>query len=345
MVFRIGLVGCGTVGKGLIVLLNEKRDFLKERFGFEFKVCLLSDFIRGTLASSDGLDLSSVIKNLDEKGNMHDLPGVRTGAVPLSELLAATPVDMLCDATPTNYVTGQPSTGILEAGIASGASVVTCSKGGIGLDLARFKKLASDKGVSIRYECTVMSGTPLLNLVRSTIAGCSVSRVEGILNGTTNYILTQMESGGDYESALKEAQRLGFAETDPTGDVEGFDSAIKVCVLAQEFFGKHLRIDDVERQGITGVTVADIAAAKAEGKRIKLIAGVELTSDGVRGYVEPRAIDINSPLAGVMGVTNAACITTDNLGDIIIVGPGAGARETAQGLLADIIDISGCKAL
>lgn len=133
--------------------------------------------------------------------------------------------------------------------------------------------------------------------------------------------------------------------SNPTGDVEGFDSAIKICVLAQEFFGRHLRIEDVERRGITGVTAEDIAAAKADGKRIKLIAGVELTPDGIHGYVEPRAIDMNSPLAGVMGVINAACITTDNLGEIIIIGPGAGARETAQGLLADIIDISGCRSV
>ena len=344
MVFRIGLVGCGIVGEGLLRLLDEKRDFLKEKFGFEFKVCLLSDFMRGTLVSSDGLDLPLVLKNLKEKGNMHDVEGVIKGAVPLAELLAGTPVDMLCDATPTNYITGQPSTGILETGIASGASVITCSKGGVGLDLAKFKRLAEEKGVSIRYECTVMSGTPLLSMVRTTMAGCSVRKVEGILNGTTNYILTQMEHGMDYDTALKEAQSLGYAETDPTGDVEGFDSAIKVCVLAQEFFGAHLKIDQVERCGITSITPADIEAAKASGKRIKLIAGVEVTPNGVHGYVAPRAVDLDKPLAGVMGVINAACITTDNLGEVTVVGPGAGARETAQGLLADMVDISGCKS-
>lgn len=336
----MGLVGCGVVGRGLVALLDEKRAFLKERFGFEFEVRFISDYARGTLVSPQGIDLAAVLEHLESSGNIHAMPGARKEPVPLAELLRESPVDVVCDATPTNYETGEPSKGILEAALSSGASAITCSKGGVGLDLAGLKKLASERGAELRYESSVLSGTPLINLVRSAIAGCEVEKVEGIVNGTTNYILTRMESGMDYAEALYEAQRLGYAETDPTGDVEGFDAAVKVCIMAQEFFGVHLGIADVDRRGITAVTADDVTKAKAEGKRIKLIAGVRRDGSSVSGYVEPRAVELSHPLAGVMNAVNAACITTDNLGDITIVGPGAGARETAQGFLADMLDIA-----
>ena len=336
---RIGLVGCGTVGKGLVALLNEKRAFLKENFGFEFELCLVCDYMRGTLASKSGLDMAAILKNLDGAGNLHAMSGVTLGPVPLEDLLRETPVDILCDATPTNYETGQPSKGILETALQSGASAVTCSKGGVGIDLEGLKQLAEENGVKIRFESSVLSGTPLIGLVRTNLAGCTIDRVEGIVNGTTNYILSRMEEGMEYAAALKKAQELGYAETDPTGDVEGFDAAVKVCIMAQEFFCTHLKMADVNRRGITEVTLDEVKQAKADGKRIKLIAGVERHGGTVRGYVEPRAIATTHPLAGVMDAVNAVSISTDNLGDVTIIGPGAGARETAQGILSDMLEI------
>jgi homoserine dehydrogenase len=339
MVYRIGLAGCGTVGRGLVALLGEKREHLEKKYGFSFSLNLVTDFIKGTAVSANGMDPREIIKNLDKSGDLRSMKEA-SDETRLADLLRLSPVDILCDATPTNYETGQPSLGILETAIASGASAVTCSKGGVGLDLAGLKKLAADKGVYLRYESTVLSGTPLLNLARGPLAGCLIEKVLGIVNGTTNYILTMMEGGADYASSLKEAQRLGYAETDPTGDVEGFDAAVKVLIMAQEFFGCKLSLSRVERQGITGVSPADIKKARAEGKRVKLIAGVERYGDSARGYVKPTAIDLTHPLASVSGPVNALCLTTDNLGDVTIIGPGAGARETAQGLLSDMLDIA-----
>jgi homoserine dehydrogenase len=286
------------------------------------------------------LDARAAADALAKDGNLHGVPGVRREPVPLETILKETPVDFVCDATPTNYETGQPSLGILQTALRCGANAVTCSKGGVGKDLHGLKKLAEENCVSMRFESSVLSGTPLIDLVRGPLAGCDISRVEGIVNGTTNYILTRMEEGMGYGEALAEAQRLGYAEADPTGDVEGFDAAIKVCIMAAEFFGFPLAIGDVDRTGIANVTAAEVAAAKADGKRIKLIAGVERADGGVRGYVRPTAIPLSHPLAGVAGVTNAATIATDNLGEITIVGPGAGARETAQGLLSDMLELA-----
>jgi homoserine dehydrogenase len=340
MASRIGIVGCGTVGRGLVSLLGEKRDFLEERHGFSFKLTFVSSLTKGTVASLEGLDPSLVLKSL-EKGDLASLPGCVMEMPKLGDLLSRFPVDFVCDATPTNYETGEPSMGVLRSALESGANAVTSSKGGVGLDLAGLKKLASESGVQIRCESSVLSGTPLISLVRGPLAGCEVIRVEGIVNGTTNYILTMMEGGAEYGDALNEAQRLGYAETDPTGDVEGFDAAVKVCIMAQEFFGYHLRVSDVDRTGITGVTAGDIRSARESGKRVKLIAGVGRSGGAVRGFVKPSAVDLAHPLASVMGAANAVCISTDNLGDVTIVGPGAGARETAQGMLSDMLEIAG----
>jgi homoserine dehydrogenase len=337
---KIGLFGCGTVGKGLVELLRDKRDRLEDKHGFLFELCLISDYIKGTVKSPNGLDLDEVLKNLAEKGSLLSMKGASPEHSSPEELIGSLPLDIVCDATPTNYETGQPSLGILRAALSSGACAVTSSKGGVGFDLAGLMDLARGKGVKLRYESSVLSGTPLLSLTRDALAGCEVLRAEGIVNGTTNYILTMMEGGASYESALREAQRLGYAEADPSGDVEGFDSAVKVCIMAQTFFDVKMSVGEVNRVGITGVTPGDIKKAASEGKRVKLIAGVKRENGEVTGYVGPRAIELTHPLAGVMGVTNAVCLTADNLGDVTIVGPGAGARETAQGILADMLEIA-----
>lgn len=341
--FRIGLVGCGTVGRGLIALLNGKRAFLKESRGFEFELCLVCDYKLGTLMSKQGLDMAAILRNLEESGNLHAMPGVTLGSLPLEDLLRETPLDILCEATPTNYETGQPSRGILETALRGGANAVTCSKGGVGIALEELKRLADEFNVKIRFESSVLSGTPLIGLVRENLAGCEIERAEGIVNGTTNYILCRMEEGMEYAEALRRAQELGYAETDPTGDVEGLDSAVKVCIMAQEFFSTRLKMSDVERRGITSVTLGEMKRAREEGKRIKLIAGAERRDGAVRGYVEPRAIDVTHPLAGVMDAVNAVCLSTDNLGDVTIIGPGAGSRETAQGILSDMLEIAAGK--
>jgi homoserine dehydrogenase len=227
----------------------------------------------------------------------------------------------------------------MTSALSAGVSVVTSSKGALGLDMAGLKRLARDNGAELRFESRVLSGTPRLSLVRGPLAGCDISQVEGILNGTTNFILTRMGGGVSYADALAEAQRLGYAEADPTGDVEGFDAAVKVCIMAAEFFETLLGMDDILRRGITGVSAEDVRRAASRGEAIKLIAGVKREDGRVAGYVAPKPLAAGNPLASVYGVTNAVTITTDNLGDVTISGPGAGGRETAQGMLSDMLDI------
>jgi homoserine dehydrogenase len=178
-----------------------------------------------------------------------------------------------------------------------------------------------------------------MNLAREALAGCDITGAMGIVNGTTNYILTMMEEGMDYGEALKKAQELGYAEADPTGDVEGWDAAVKVQVMAKVLMGKPVQVDKVDRTGITGITPADIESASARGARIKLIAEVGMDGGKLVAKVAPREIPLTHPLAGIMGATNAITLTTDHLGEVTIVGPGAGRVETGQALLTDLLAV------
>jgi homoserine dehydrogenase len=340
MVTRIGLAGCGTVGGGLLELLDAKGDYLKERYGADFMLIFVTDAIKGTVFSKDGLNPGELAAKLARDGNFHGASAERTAPNDIQTLVGESGISILCEATPTDYKTGEPGMSIMKSALASGASVVTSSKGALGLDMAGLKKLARDNGVQIRFESSVMSGTPLINLIRGPLAGCSVTRVEGILNGTTNFILTRMEEGLDYAEALAEAQKLGYAEADPTGDVEGFDAAVKVSILAGEVFGTRLDLAEVRREGITSVSQDDIRRSAGRGAKIKLIAGAALENDKVTGYVSPREVKSSDPMASVNGVTNAVNITTDNLGVVTIIGPGAGKIQTAQGLISDMVNIA-----
>ncbi|MEO8394085.1 MAG: homoserine dehydrogenase, partial [Chloroflexota bacterium] len=183
---------------------------------------------------------------------------------------------------------------------------------------------------------TVMAGTPSIRLAMQALAGCQIKSARGILNGTTNYMLTEMEGGLGYAEALELAQALGYAESDPTADVDGWDSAGKAIILAAALFAKKLTLDEIDVRGIRSITPEEITAARAAGERWKLIA--QITPDG--GSVAPVRISENHPLASVSGATNAITYSTDLLGDITLIGAGAGGVQTGFGLLSDLLEIA-----
>ena len=185
-----------------------------------------------------------------------------------------------------------------------------------------------------------MGGTPVLRMSRDSLAGCTISAARGIVNSTTNYILTQMESGLSYADALAEAQRAGYAETDPRGDVEGFDAAGKIAILANVVFGANVKPSDVQRIGITELTATDVNDARAAGKRWKLIGSILRTSDGSLSVkVAPEQLPLSDALAQVNGTTNALTFETDILGPVTLIGAGAGGRGTGFAILADLIEL------
>ena len=333
MINKIALAGCGNVGTALLEILHEKKDELREKYGFEYKVVLVSDLMKGVIMDADGLDLGAALESVRETRTFEKLPRAEGT---FEELLERSGATVLAEGTPTNLKTGEPGLTHIRAALSRGISVTTP----IALAFDELTALAEAHGAQLSYEGVVMSGTPFIDMMKSGMAGCTALRVEGIVNGTTNFMLTKMAEGAEYGAALAEAQALGYAEADPTGDVEGWDSAVKVSILAKILFGADIPVDRVERTGITEITPAQIEAAKKNGCAIKLVAGIDASGAQLRAYVEPKEIPLSHPLASINGGTNAITVTTDNLGDVTLIGPGAGRRETGQALLGDIIRMS-----
>ncbi len=336
---KLVFLGFGTVGQGLAELLLAKRDELKRRYGFEWTVTGIADTLKGSAYDPAGIDLA---KALALAGKGESLAALDRGGKGWDALAMAqrADADVLLEATYTDIKTGEPATAHIKAALARGVHVVTTNKGPLALHYRELADLAAKHDVEFLFEGTVMSGTPALNLVRETLAGAAIVEMQGILNGTTNYILTRMEEGLSYEDALKKAQELGYAEAVPDADVLGWDALAKVTILANVVFGASLRPGDSPCEGITKITAADIAKAKADGKRYKLIGRVWREGGAVKAAVSPRLVDLSQPLAGVMGATNAVAIKTDALGEVTIVGPGAGRAQTGFAMLTDLVHIA-----
>lgn len=339
---RLALIGFGTVGRGLVEILREKRDLLRNRHAYEPLVVAVSDVYHGSCHDPAGLELSRLLELVETRGSE---PGALLGysETPCEwdslETIANSGADAVVEVTVTNIETGEPALSHCRAALEAGAHVVTTNKGPVALAWNELAGLAASRGVQFRFEGTVMSGTPVISTACESLAGCDFARVRGILNGTTNYILSEMEQGRPYSEALATAQQLGYAEADPTADVEGFDVLAKVVILANVVMGAGLRVDDVSREGITGLDAAAVAGAPANGTRWKLIGQVETVDGQVTASVGPQALPLDDPLASVGGVTNAVTLETDLAGPVTVVGAGAGKEATGLSLLSDLLAI------
>jgi homoserine dehydrogenase len=335
---RLLFLGFGTVGQGLAELLLAKRDELKKRYGLDWKVTGIADTLKGSAYDPKGIDLGKALAMAAKGESLTalDRGGKGWDALAMAKQAEA---DVLLEATYTDIKTGEPATSHIRAALERGVHVVTTNKGPLALHYRELADLAARCKVEFLFEGTVMSGTPVLNLLRETLAGAEILEMQGILNGTTNFILTRMEEGLSYEDALAKAQELGYAEAVPDADVLGWDALAKVTILANVVFGASLKPTESPCEGITKITAADIAKAKADGKRYKLIGRVWREGGAVKAAVAPRLVDLSQPLAGVMGATNAVAIKTDTLGEVTIVGPGAGKAQTGFSMLTDLLHI------
>jgi homoserine dehydrogenase len=337
MQHRLALVGFGVVGHGLVELLRNKRAAVRDRYGFNFEVVAVTDLRLGSIYDPDGLDLDLLLESSAEQSLDRYPRGVH-GRDALSTI-RETNSTVIVEATYTNIETGEPAYTHFRAALEARKHLVTTNKGPVALHLDDLERLAREHGVQFRYEGTVLSGTPCINLAQLCLSGADISEIRGIVNGTTNFILTQMERGMDYAEALHEAQELGYAEAKPDADVEGWDAVAKVVIMGRSLMGLSIRVADVARQGITALTKRDVEAALAERKRYKLLATVRREEKGFHASVAPRQVPFDDPLASVMGPTNAVTFVTDTLGDVTVVGPGAGKRETGYSLLTDLLEI------
>ena len=333
---RVAMIGFGNVGQGFVQILRDQGEQLARQYGVQITVVAICDIQKGSLYNASGLDPTALLNAIAANGKLdsvsapyHDWDALHT--------ITNTTSDTILELSYTDLKTGEPAFTHLSHAIKAGKHVVTSNKGPIALHYPELKALADANHVQIGIEGTVMSGTPSLHLGSEFLLAAGIECIQGIINGTTNYILTQMEAGSSYTAALAEAQAAGYAEADPTGDVEGYDAAGKTVILANLLMGASLSMADIDRTGITHLTSEDIASAQANNERWKLIARVECRDGKISGSVRPTRLSISHPLASVSGATNAITYTTQLLGDVTLIGPGAGRLETGYALLTDLL--------
>ncbi|MDO9415379.1 homoserine dehydrogenase [Pararhizobium sp.] len=315
---KIGIAGLGTVGASLVRILQERREMLATTCGRPIEITAITARDRNR---DRGVDLSG-IEWFD------DAPALAANAN----------IDVFVELMGG---AGDPALTAVKSALSRGVHVVTANKALLASHGIELAAIAEAQGCLLNYEAAVAGGIPVIKALRESLTGNTISRVYGIMNGTCNYILTKMEKEGlSFEACLTEAQRLGYAEADPAFDIEGNDTAHKLSILTSLAFGTKIAADEIYLEGITNISIEDINAAAELGYRIKLLGVAQRTETGIEQRVHPTMVPLDSVIAQVDGVTNAVAIESDILGELLMVGPGAGGNATASAVLGDIADIA-----
>ena len=330
---KIIIMGFGSVGQGIAQSIALKKAMIKDKYGVELKVVAAADSSSSAI-NQDGLEEMLLIHSKNSEGKLSSYPDYGSEVSGL-DVLDAVEYDLLMEATPTNIETAEPALSLTHKAFKQGKDVVTSNKGHLAIKFKEITKAAEDNGVEFKYEASDGGAKQIIKFTRETLSSCGIKSIIGILNGTTNYILSRMTSeGSTYDITLKESQELGIAETDPTQDVEGIDAACKTVILANSLLGIDATYDDVEVNGISNITSHAINLADKDGYLIKLIA--EVSPNTLK--VSPRLVKKGSTY-DVSGTLNMATIKTDLAGDVTVMGLGAGSLETASAMLTDVISI------
>ena len=313
---RIGVVGHGVVGSAFTALVARQHDVIAARTGVSLEVVCIA---------------------VNDAGKHPSQVGAAKVVTDAMAVATAADVDLVVEVMGGTTLAGE----VIRAALEAGKPVVTANKALLAARSAEFFKIADERGIDLLFEAAVCGGIPLIRPLRESLRGEPIRRVLGIVNGTTNYVLTKMtEDGLDYASALRGAQQLGYAEADPTADVEGLDAAAKIAIIANFAFGVHVVADDVSAEGISGISAGDIAMAQKFGYVIKLlgVAECDAQSGAVSVRVHPALVHLKHPLAAVREAFNAVLVEGEASGSLMFYGRGAGGEPTASSVLGDVID-------
>jgi len=334
--YRLALLGFGNVGQALARLLLEKQDELRSRYDITFTVTGIATGRHGAALNPSGIDLGRALELVRSD---HSLSSLSDSVVnDMLDFIAASRADVLFETIPVNYITGQPALDYLRAALKSGMHAITANKGPLVHAYRELTELARIKERKFYFESAVMDGAPIFSLFRQTLPVAKLRAFCGVLNSTTNLILTRMETGEDFSRAVAYAQSIGIAETDPSGDIDGWDAAVKVAALVTVLMGIPLKPIEVDRQGIRSITSAEIESARCEGKRWKLICSARREMEGVFARVAPEMVGSDSLFYGVNGTSSIVQFETDVLSSFSIIETDPGPRTTAYGLLADFVN-------
>jgi len=340
---RFFIAGLGAIGRRFMGLVASQEGILASRYGLRLLPVGAADS-SGAALDPAGLDPARIVAMKEGRQGVAAYPGAgRPGLAARTALAEAAP-DLFIEATPTNLRDAQPGLGCIRDALGRGIPVVTSSKGPLVLAYQELMGLAAQTGVRLAFSAAVAGGLPTVNLGRRDLAGSTVQRVEGIFNLTTNYILTTMaEEGLSYEEALAEAQRRGHAEADPSLDVDGWDAAAKLVIVANSVLGRPTALGDVQVEGIRGVTPRHLGQASRAGKVIKLLALAERVGSDYQLSVRPTALEATHPLARLTAWQMGVRYTTDTMGTIVAAIDEPDPLPTAAAVLRDVIDVCGHK--
>ncbi len=334
---NFAFIGFGHVGRAFARLLIDRRKWLLREFGIEWKITGISTKNHGTSIDHSGLPIKKILGSW--KRHSH-LDQYHNGPVCAShtDFIRQCGADILFEMSVLN-LSGEPAATYIKGALGAGLHVITTNKGPVATHFRQLTHLARLRGVRFLYEGTVMDGAPVFNLVRQTLPGTRIRSLRGILNSTTNYILTQMEQGTSFESALDYAKSSGLAEADPSLDLEGWDSAIKLSALIQAMMGGRVKPKDIERNSISEETGRIARAAVRRDRRLRLVARAYRQGGRVIGKVELQELEVFDPLAAIRGLSNILILNTDTMRELAIVENNPSVEQTAFALFSDLISI------
>ncbi len=341
MHYKLALIGFGNVARALARLLVRKQDLLKSQYDVTFSFTGIATGSHGFSVNPNGLDIQKALELVESKQSISPL-----SAIPVEDSLAVinnSQANVMFENSPVNTQTGQPALDHIRTALNLDMHAITANKGPVVHGYRELTALAKSKGKRFGFESTVLGGAPVFSLYREAFPLAELTSIKGIFNATTNVILSLMENGEAYDDAVKYAQSIGLAETDPTNDVDGWDAAIKVAALVTVLMDTPMTPQQVNPTGIRGITPEMIAKAKAEGKRYKLVCSAEKVGDKVKASVSPQLVDSTSPLYGMMNSSTGITFRTDVILDYSIIlsekpGMKGGPVETAYGLFADFVN-------
>jgi homoserine dehydrogenase len=336
---RIALLGFGNVGQAFARLLERKHDLLEQDYGLTFSITGIATAHHGTTIQLHGISVEQALQAVASGDKLAKLSSLVAASDPY-DFIRQCGADVLFENTPVSYADGQPAVSYLRLALEEGMHAITANKGPVVHAYQELTRLAESQGRKFLFESAVMDGAPIFSLFRHSLPAASLRSFTGILNSTTNLILTRMEAGESFEAAIAYAQSIGIAETDPSGDIDGWDAAVKVSALVTVLMDLPLKPDQVERTGIRSLTTHDILQARQHEQRWKLVCNATRQGENVSARVAPQLVGFDSPMYGVNGTSSIVTFETDVLPQLSILEGNPGPETTAYGLLADLINAS-----
>jgi len=330
---RIILIGYGIVGQSFTKLLLSKLVDLSNLYGMKPRIVACVDN-KGSAIDTSGLDIQRLLEIKKNKGTVGEYYSNKTSRLEPLQIIENIDAEIVLELTPTNLTDGEPGLSHITSAMKYGKNVITVNKGPLSVAFPSLIELANYNGIMFKFSGTVGGGTPILEFAKRCLKGDRIVSFKGILNGTTNFILSKMEEGLTFKNALKDAQIKGYAETVPSLDINGYDAAAKLVIMANWLMGMKVSLEDVNRNGITKVKTQEVSKAKKQGNAIKLIASCE----NKRLVVKPMEVSKLDPIC-VNGTLNSVTFSLEYAGNQTIIGRGAGGIETASAVLRDMIEI------